>query len=171
MAKIAVMIDKLFEDPEYAEPARRFREKGHELTHLGLEAGSAVTGKRGEERVTVDLAAGDANPEDYGALFIPGGYSPDRLRAKEAPVNFVRRFVQSGRPVFLICHAPQLLITADVLRGRTVTGYVSIRQDIVNAGANFKDEPVVHDGNLVSSRNPGDIPDFTAAALQKLKEK
>ncbi|NLL13582.1 MAG: DJ-1/PfpI/YhbO family deglycase/protease, partial [Fibrobacter sp.] len=109
------------------------------------------------------------NIPSYDALFIPGGYSPDQLRASAAPVKLVRDFMESGKPVFAICHAPQLLITADVLKGKKVTGYKSIIQDIKNAGAEFIDQQVVIDGNLVSSRNPSDIPAFIEACLKKLE--
>ena len=100
---------------------------------------------------------------------IPGGYSPDKLRAHKDAVQFAKEFVQSDKPVFLICHAAQLLITADVLKGRKVTGYTSIVQDIKNAGAEYFDQEVVVDGNLVSSRNPGDLPAFIEASLKKLQ--
>jgi protease I len=100
---------------------------------------------------------------------IPGGYSPDRLRVSEHAVTFVRDFVNSGKPVFAICHAAQLLITAQVLQGRTVTGWKSIVQDIKNAGANFVDQEVVEDGNLITSRNPQDIPAFVERSLKKLQ--
>lgn len=168
MATIAVLIDQLFEDSEYARPAASFREAGHALTNIGLETGEKVIGKRNDESVQIDLNITDADHEEYDALFIPGGYSPDRLRVHEPVVSFVRDFVEAGKPVFMICHAPQLLITADVLKGRTVTGYTSIRKDMENAGATVKDEPVVRDKNLISSRNPHDIPGFIDAALRVL---
>jgi protease I len=91
------------------------------------------------------------------------------LRVDENVVRFTREFVNSGKPVFAICHAPQLLITAQVLEGRKITGYTSIIQDIKNAGAEFIDKEVVEDGNLISSRNPGDIPAFINACVKKLK--
>jgi protease I len=108
------------------------------------------------------------NPGDFDALLIPGGYSPDKLRVDEDAVRFARDFIQSGKPIFAICHAAQLLITADVLRGRKLTGWKSIVQDIKNAGAEYIDAEVVEDGNLISSRKPSDIPAFVKAALRKL---
>jgi protease I len=170
MSRIAVMIDDLFEDVEYTKPVEAFRNEGHEIVHIGKEAGKTVRGKKEQTPVTIDQAARDADAGDFDALFIPGGYSPDKLRAHEEPVDFVRKFVQAGKPVFAICHAPQLLITARVAEGRRMTGYKSIIQDIKNAGAEFVDQDVVVDGNLVSSRNPADIPAFIDASLQKLKE-
>jgi protease I len=169
MSKIAVIIDDLFEDSEYTEPAKAFREKGHTLVHVGLKEGDTVAGKKHGTEVRIDRSVRDVSVDDFDALLIPGGYSPDKLRAHEGPVEFVKEFVNSGKPVFAICHAPQLLISADVLRGRKVTGWKSIVQDIKNAGARFFDEKVVEDKNLVSSRQPGDLPEFIAASLSKLK--
>jgi protease I len=169
MARIAVIIDDFFEDPEYTKPADAFRDAGHELVHLGLKKGAEVEGKRRQAKVRIERAVEDASVDEFDALFIPGGYSPDRLRAHEEAVSFVRDFMNSGKPVFAICHAPQILITAGVLKGKKVTGWKSIVQDIKNAGAEFIDREVVEDGNLVSSRSPRDIPAFIAASLDKLK--
>ncbi|WP_027714027.1 type 1 glutamine amidotransferase domain-containing protein [Desulfuromonas sp. TF] len=168
MAKIAVIIDNLFEDSEYIEPAKAFQDKGHQLIHVGLEAGKTVKGKKKGTEVRIDKAVGDVSVENYDALLIPGGYSPDQLRVDEKAVRFAGDFVKSGKPVFAICHAGQLLITAQVLKGRRFTGYKSIIQDIKNAGAEFVDQEVVVDGNLVSSRNPNDIPAFVKESLKKL---
>lgn len=168
MSKIAVIIDNFFEDVEYTEPAEAFRKAGHELVHVGLEKGKTVTGKKKGTEVRIDQTVGETSVEQFDALLIPGGYSPDQLRVDERAVDFARAFVNSGKPVFSICHAPQLLITADVIRGRKITGYTSIIQDIKNAGAEFIDADVVEDGNLISSRNPNDIPAFTKAALTRL---
>ncbi len=168
MKKIAALITDLFEDVEYQAPAEAFRKAGHEVITVGLKKGSVVTGKTLHTRVTIDTTVKELSVQDFDALFIPGGFSPDILRAHPEPVAFVREFVESGKPVLGICHAAQLLITADVLRGRKITGYVSIIQDIKNAGAVFVDMPVVEDTNLLFSRNPGDIPAFIAASLKKL---
>ncbi len=170
MATIAVLIGEGFEDVEYIQPADAFRAAGHGLVHVGLEQGSVVSGKKRGTPVGIERAVKDASVEDFDALFIPGGHSPDNLRVDEDAVRFVRVFVESGKPVLMICHGPQLLITADVLRGRRVTGWKSIAQDIRNAGAQFIDAPVVEDGSLVSSRNPGDLPAFIDASLKKLEE-
>ncbi len=168
MSKIAVIITDLFEDVEYTSPAEAFREAGHQLVHVGLKKGATVKGKREGTEVRIDLTPGETSIEQFDALLIPGGYSPDQLRVDETAVDFARNFVESGKPVFAICHAPQLLITADVIRGRKITGYKSIIQDIKNAGAEFIDAEVVEDRNLISSRNPGDLPAFNRAALSRL---
>jgi len=169
MAKIAVLLDDLFEDAEYSEPAKAFAAAGHELVHVGLKAGVEVRGETHGTSVYIDQAVQDVSSEIFDALFIPGGYSPDRLRANGMAVALVREFVHSGKPVFAICHAPQLLITAQVLQGRKVTGYKSVIQDIKNAGAQYLDREVVEDDNLISSRSSRDIPAFVQASLAKLQ--
>ncbi len=170
MSTIAVLIDDLFEDSEYTKPAEAFKQAGHELVHVGAEAGKTVKGKKQGTQVHIDKAAKNVAVDDFDAIFIPGGYSPDKLRIHNDVVQFTRDFVDSGKPVLSICHAPQLLITAQAIRGRKITGYVSIVQDIKNAGAEFIDQAVVEDDNLISSRNPNDIPAFIDASLAKLKE-
>ncbi len=168
--KIAVLIDDMFEDVEYAKPATAFIKAGHKLVHVGFETGTTVTGKKAETQVCIDKSIHDVTVGDFDALFIPGGYSPDRLRVDTSMVRFVKDFVESKKPIFAICHAPQLLITAQVLKGRTVTGWKSIVQDIKNAGATYVDAEVVEDKNLITSRSPRDIPAFIKASLKTLKE-
>jgi protease I len=168
MSHIAVLIGERFEDSEYTEPVKAFRAAGHEVVHLGLKAGSTVTGKREGTEVRIERAVAAADPSDYDALLIPGGYSPDHLRAYDGPVRFVRAFMESGKPVFAICHGPQLLITAQVIKGRRVTGWRSIVQDLKNAGAEFVDAEVVVDDNLVTSRRPSDLPAFIEESLKKM---
>ncbi len=169
MSKIAAILTDWFEDSEHTGPAEAFEKAGHTVITVGPEAGRTVRGKKSATEVKIDRAVADVKHDEFDALLIPGGFSPDILRVDEKAVEFVRTFVDAGKPVFAICHAPQLLITADVLRGRTITGYTSIIQDIKNAGANFVDQEVVVDGNLVSSRNPGDLPEFIKACLKKLE--
>jgi protease I len=169
MKKIAVIITDMFEDSEYTEPAAAFTDAGHKLVHLEFKEGKTVRGKRNDTPVKIDKEVKDVSIDDFDPLLIPGGYSPDKLRANDSAVDFARDFVKSGKPVFAICHAPQLLITADVLRGRKLTGYKSIIQDIKNAGAEFIDPEVVVDENLVSSRHPGDLPAFISESLKKLE--
>ncbi|MBE0596478.1 MAG: type 1 glutamine amidotransferase [Desulfuromonadales bacterium] len=168
MATVAVIITDDFEDVEYTKPAQAYQEKGHRLVHLGLQAGKTVKGKKEGTPVLIDRGLRDARVEEFDALLIPGGYSPDKLRVDEDAVRFVRQFVASDKPIFSICHAPQLLITAQVLKGRQVTGWKSIVQDIKNAGADYRDQEVVEDGNLISSRGPQDIPAFVDASLRHL---
>ena len=126
MSKIAVIMTDMFEDSEYSEPVNAFKEKGHQVTHVGLEEGQEVKGKQGKTKAKIDRSVSRASVNDFDALLIPGGYSPDKLRTNKDAVAFAKEFVTSGKPVFSICHAPQLLITAEVLKGRKVTGYKSV---------------------------------------------
>ncbi|MDD1717936.1 MAG: type 1 glutamine amidotransferase [Methanoregulaceae archaeon] len=170
MSNIAVLITDMFQDIEYARPAEAFTKAGHVLVHVGLQAGNQVTGEHGT-KVRTERSVRDVSVGDFDALFIPGGYSPDKLRIDPTAVRFVRQFMESGKPVFAICHAPQILITAQVLKGRRLTGWMSIVQDIKNAGAEYVDAEVVVDKNLVSSRKPEDIPAFMREALDMLEKK
>ncbi|MBE3136917.1 MAG: type 1 glutamine amidotransferase [Thermoplasmata archaeon] len=167
---IAVIIDDLFEDAEYTEPTAAFKKADYTVVHVGLKKGKIVVGKKRGAKVRIDEAVKDVTVEEFDALLIPGGYSPDKLRVDKDAVRFVKDFVESGKPVFSICHAPQLLITAQVLKGRKITGWKSIIQDIKNAGAVFLDQEVVEDDNLISSRSPQDLPLFIKASLHKLQK-
>lgn len=168
MARIAALIADMFEDVEYTKPANAFREAGHDVVNVGVEAGAIVTGKMEKTEVEIDEAVADCSPDDFDALFIPGGYSPDHLRLSQDAIDFAADFVRSGKPVLAICHAGQLLAASDVLAGRRITGYRSIVSELRNAGAEYEDAEVVIDDNLVSSRNPDDLPAFIKASLAKL---
>lgn len=170
MAKIATVITDTFEDVEYTDPAKAFKEAGHEVTTIEFESGKSVTGKQGEATVSIDKGIDDVNPSDFDALFIPGGNSPDNLRADDRFVNFAKHFMDKKKPVFAICHGPQLLITAKTLKGRKATGYKSIQVDMEYAGATVEDkEVVVCQDQLVTSRQPDDIPAFIEESLKLLK--
>ncbi|RYM02918.1 type 1 glutamine amidotransferase [Sporolactobacillus sp. THM7-7] len=167
--KIATVLTNGFEDSEYTEPAKAYKEAGHEVVVIGKEKGETITGEHGA-KVTADASIADVKPDDFDALFIPGGFSPDQLRADDRFVAFTKAFMDADKGVFAICHGPQLLITADTLKGRHATGYKSIVQDLKNAGANFSDEEVVVCSNLVTSRTPDDIPAFNRESLKVLEK-
>lgn len=171
MAKIATLITDMFEDIEYTDPAKAFNDAGHELFTIEKEAGKEVTGKQGEVTLTIDQGIDDANPDDYDALFLPGGFSPDQLRADDRFVNFTKAFMDANKPVMAICHGPQLLISAKALEGRKATGYKSIQTDMEYAGAKLVDEEVaVCQDQLVTSRQPDDIPAFNRESLRVLEQ-
>lgn len=171
MAKIATVITDLFEDVEYTDPAKAFTDAGHEVVTIEKEAGTEVTGKQGEVTLTVDKGIDEVNPDDFDALFIPGGFSPDQLRADERFVTFAKSFMDAKKPVFAICHGPQLLITAKTLEGRKATGYKSIQVDMEYAGAKLVDQEVaVCQDQLVTSRQPDDIPAFNRESLRVLEQ-
>ena len=172
MAKIATLITDMFEDVEYTEPAKAFNEAGHELINIEKEAGKKVTGKQGEAVVTIDKGIDDVNPDEFDALLLPGGFSPDQLRGDDRFVTFTKAFMDAEKPVFAICHGPQLLITAKALEGRKATGFKSIQVDMEYAGATVVDEEVVVCQNqLVTSRQPDDIPAFNRELLKLLENK
>lgn len=171
MAKIATLITNMFEDVEYMDPSRAFNEAGHEVFTIEKEAGKEVKGKQGEAMVKIDHGIDDVNPEDFDALFLPGGFSPDLLREDNRFVAFTKSFMDAKKPVFAICHGPQLLITAKSLEGRDATGYKSIAQDMLYAGAKYVDkEVVVCQNQLVTSRQPDDIPAFNRESLKLLEQ-
>ena len=168
MARIAMPLAEDFEDSEYTVPFERLREAGHEVVVFGPAGGETVQGKRGEARASVTATAEALEPDDFDALVIPGGYSPDHLRLDEATVAFVRDFCESDKPVAAVCHGPQLLIEAGVVEGRTMTSWPSVRTDLENAGARWRDAEVVEDGNFITSRKPGDLDAFCDAILARL---
>lgn len=169
MAKIAVLITNEFEDIEFTSPKEALEAVGHELVTIEKEVGKMVKGKKGET-VQIDKAVNDINPEEFDALFIPGGFSPDLLREHDDIVAFTKYFMDNMKPVFAICHGPQLLITAKTLEGRDATGYKSIRVDMEYAGAKFADkEVVVCQNQLVTSRQPDDLPAFNREIVNILK--
>jgi protease I len=168
MARIAMIADDMFEDVELRQPYDRLRAGGHEVVLVGLAPGKPIAGKQGRERLTTERGVEEVRAEEFDALLIPGGYSPDKLRTSLPMVAFTRAFFDQGKLVAAVCHAPSLLIEADAVEGRTVTSWPSIRTDLLNAGARWVDREVVEDGNLVTSRNPGDLPAFSEAILRRL---
>lgn len=168
MARIAFIVDDLFEDSELKVPYERLRAAGHEVVLVGLERGKRIEGKKQRERVTIERAAHEVSAADFDALVIPGGYSPDHLRASLPMVKLTRDMFLAEKPVAAVCHGPWMLVEADVLDGKTVTSWHSIRTDLINAGARWVDREVVEDGNLVTSRKPGDLEAFSAAILRQL---
>ena len=159
------------EKAELVEPWAALEDAGYEPVLLAPEAGTAQLFEHLDQADTrpVDLTVADADADEYAALVLPGGVAnPDALRMDEDAVAFVREFVASGKPVAAICHAAWTLVEADVLKGRRLASWPSLQTDIRNAGGEWVDEPVVTDGNLITSRNPGDIPSFNNALLEAL---
>lgn len=156
---------------ELTEPWQAVQDAGHTPVLLSTESGKVQTFDHLDKAASfdVDLVVGEAKVEDYAALVLPGGVAnPDALRTDADAVAFVKAFVESGKPVAAICHAPWTLIEADVVRGRSVTSWPSLQTDLRNAGAQWSDEQVVVDRNLITSRNPDDIPAFSRTLLGML---
>lgn len=167
MAKIAFVLADDYEDAEFRRPYETLREHGHETVVIGMHAGEEVEGKRRGDRTVIEMTADDVDAAAFDGLVIPGGYSPDKLRLDPNIVAFVAGMIAADKPVAAICHAPQLLIEADALRGRTLTAWPSVRKDVENAGGKWVDEELVEDGNLITSRMPEDLDAFCSALLAR----
>jgi protease I len=166
--RVALLVEDEFEDQELTGPLEALRQAGATVTVIGPTAGAQYRGKRGRATVAADLSAGEARIQDFDALVIPGGYAPDRMRMRHAMVDLAREAMDAGKPVAAICHGPQLLISANALRGRTLTCWPSIAVDVKNAGGLYVDKPVVQDQNLITSRKPDDVPAFSEAIVRAL---
>ena len=167
--KVAILLGQDFEDSEFKVPYDRLKTEGFEVEIIGREAGEELRGKKGKVTVKATRSIADARPREYDALVIPGGYSPDKLRADERFVRVVREFDALKKPLAAVCHGPQLLITAGLVKGRTLTAWSTIQEDLRQAGANVKDEPVVKDGLWITSRKPEDLEQFADALIAALR--
>jgi protease I len=170
MAKVGFVVGEMFEDSELRVPLDKIAQAGHEVVLIGTEAGKQIEGKKHREKITTELGIDDVSADDLDALVIPGGFSPDHLRTNADMVDLVRDMFDAMKPVAAVCHGPSLLIEADVVDGRTLTSWPSVRTDVINAGGNWIDRECVEDGNLITSRNPSDLPAFSAAILRQLEQ-
>jgi protease I len=166
--RVAILIENHVEDVEFQIPYTALPQAGAEVTVLGSRVNEKYTGKQGVLAIEADATTTDARPSDFDAVIIPGGMAPDRMRTNMKTVRFVQEALGQGKLVAAVCHGPQVLIEGDLLKGRRATGFRAIRKDMQNAGAQFEDSAVVTDGNLITSRRPGDLPIFTAAILRHL---
>jgi protease I len=171
--KIAILTETGFEEVELTEPKKALEEAGATV-HI-ISPQQKVRAFKEHKEWTIELAADvdvkDAKEKDYDGLMIPGGViNPDLMRANESCVAFARSFFEAGKPVAAICHGPQLLIEAGVVKGKTMTSYNSIKTDLQNAGANWVDKEVVVDNGLVTSRSPKDLPAFNKKIVEEFKE-
>jgi protease I len=171
MAKIAFIMDEMFEDSEFRLPYERIKEAGHEPVVIGLKKNKKLEGKNGKETVTTEAAIGDVSADRFDALVIPGGYSPDKIRVDDNMVRFTRSMFESHKPVAAVCHAGWMLAEAGLLKGKTVTSWPSIKTDLINAGAEWVDQEVVEDDNLITSRKPEDLEAFSKALLSQVTQR
>ncbi|MBC8447708.1 MAG: type 1 glutamine amidotransferase [Chloroflexi bacterium] len=167
--RIAVLAEELYQELELWYPLLRLREAGAEVQVIGTGSAETYGSKHGYP-VTVDAAASEVSSDDFDAVIIPGGYAPDRMRRYPALVNFVREMDAQGKVVAAICHAGWVLASAGILQGRQATCFFAIKDDLVNAGAIYLDQPVVRDGNLITSRLPDDLPFFCRTIIEALAE-
>lgn len=165
--RVAVLVADLYEDVELLYPYYRLLEAGHDVEVVGCEEGHTYSGKRGTS-MTSTASADSIDAGSIDAVVVPGGYSPDHMRRCSPMVELVRQVGEAGKPVASICHGPWVLASAGLLEGRRATSFFSMKDDIVNAGAEWVDEPAVRDGNLITSRRPDDLPDFMRALLSAL---
>jgi len=171
--KVAILVADGFEQVEMTKPREALDTAGAETKIVSLKSGQIQGMNHMEkgDKFDVDLTLDDARPEEFDALMIPGGlYNPDALRLNEDALDFARQFFQAGKPVAAICHGPQVLISADLVRGRKMTSWPAIKVDMRNAGARWVDEEVVVDNGLVSSRKPDDIPAFNNKMIEEFGE-
>jgi protease I len=171
--RVLILATDGFEQSELIEPKRALEDVGIETVVASPETGS-IRGWRKDDwgdSVAVDAALDSVSAEDFDALLLPGGQmNPDKLRMDDKAVDLVEAFNDAAKPIAAICHGPWLLVEADVVDGKTVTGWPSIHTDLENAGAEVVDQEVAIDGNLITSRNPDDIPAFSRALIEALSE-
>src|SRR5213082_1673251 len=168
-ARVAVLVEQQYQEMEVWYPIFRLREAGCKVTIVGPEAGATYPSKLGYPAKS-DKSAKDVSPDDFDAMVIPGGFAPDFLRRHEAVIKLVRTLAEQGKPIAAICHGPWILCSTQALKGKRATCFFAIKDDVINAGANYIDAEVVRDGNLVTSRKPDDLPAFMQAIFQAVRE-
>ncbi len=169
MAKIAILVEKIYEDLELQYPRLRLKEAGHQVDVVGPKAGDVYVGKHGYPQ-KADKSAADVKAADYQLIVIPGGSSPDHMRRDGGMVKLVRDAAAKKVPMAAICHGPWMLCSTNVLRGKRCTSFMSIVHDVINAGGKWVDEECVVDGPVITSRTPDDLPAFSNAILQFVSE-
>ncbi|HEX9980289.1 MAG TPA: type 1 glutamine amidotransferase domain-containing protein [Flavobacterium sp.] len=173
MKRIAILATNGFEESELKSPKEHLEEQGWTAEIISPESGKIKAWANGDwgSEYTVDRTLDEASASDYDALVLPGGViNPDKLRVNDQAISFVKEFFNEKKPVAAICHGPWTLINAEVVQGRKMTSYESIRKDLENAGANWSDEEVVVDMGLVTSRSPKDLPAFNRKMVEEIKE-
>jgi protease I len=164
--RIAIFIEKMYEDLEFWYPYLRMKEEGADVVIIGPKV-DTYTGKHGVP-VKSDQSIIGVNSSEFNALIIPGGYSPDHMRRVPEMVQFVKEINEQGKMIAAICHAPWMLASAGALKGKKVTSFFSIKDDLIHAGAEWIDQEVICDQNLITSRNPNDLPVFCKAIIDRL---
>jgi protease I len=167
--RAAILVEQQYQEMEVWYPLYRLREAGCKVTVVGPEAGATYPSKLGYP-VKCDKAAKDVGANDFDLVVIPGGFAPDFMRRTEAMIRFVSAMAEQGKVVAAICHGPWVLCSTQALKGKKATCFFAIKDDVINAGANYVDAEVVRDGNLVTSRKPDDLPAFMQAIFQAVKE-
>ena len=169
--KIAILAEEDFEDSELIEPLKAMKNAGARVIIVGSGSKETYRGKRGKAIIKVDTTADKVGAEDFDAIIVPGGYAADKMRSHQAMVELVRKAYNLGKVIAAICHGPQLLISAEIVKGRRLTSWPSVAVDLRNAGVDWVDAPVVQDGNLITSRKPADLPRFNKAIIEALRDR
>ncbi len=167
--RIAILAENNYQELELWYPLLRLREEGAEVKVIGTGSADTYTSKHGYP-VRVDASVREVSADDFDGVVIPGGYAPDLLRRYPAVLDLVRTLFEQGKVVAAICHAGWVLASAGILKGRRVTSFFAIRDDLINAGAEWVDAEVVRDGNLITSRTPADLPAFCRTIISALEE-
>jgi len=168
--RIAILAEEDFEDSELIEPMKAMKNAGAKVLIVGSGSQESYTGKRGSATIRVDTTADKVKAEDFDAIIIPGGYAPDKMRLHQSMVDLVKKAYDLGKVIAAVCHGPQLLISADIVRGYRVTSWPSVSVDLRNAGAEWVNASVVKDRNLITSRKPADLPRFNKAIIEALSD-
>ncbi|MFD1851056.1 type 1 glutamine amidotransferase domain-containing protein [Oceanobacillus bengalensis] len=168
MANVCFLLADGYEDSEMKNPYEAMNEAGHNTVIVGLEKGVELKGKKGTVSYVSDISINEVSVSEYNAVIIPGGSAPEALRVNDEVIDFVKQANEKGKVIAGICHGPQVMISAGILKGKNSTSFIGIRDDVKNAGATFSDEEVVVDGNIITSRTPKDEPAFIREILNKL---
>ncbi len=166
--RIAILVEDNFEDSELTESLRAMKDAGARVLIVGSGSKKIYKGKRSLAEVKVDTTADKVETSQFDAIIVPGGYAPDKMRLHQSMVDLVRKAHAEGKIIAAICHGPQLLISADIVKGRRVTSWPSVAVDLKNAGAIWVNEPVVKDANIITARKPADLPKFNKAIIESL---
>ena len=165
--KVIILVEQLYNEHEFWYPYYRLKEAGAEVVVVGSGSAGEYTSKSGLP-CTVDTSADQVSAADFDGIVIPGGYAPDHMRRHPSMVKLVKELFEAGKVVAAICHAGWMLASADILKGRTITSFFAIKDDLIHAGANWIDQEVVVDGRLITSREPNDLPAFMRAVIEAL---
>lgn len=170
MKKVAVLLENMFNERELIYPYFRLLDEGYEVHLVGPKKGAVYTSKAGLTEVSTH-ASSDIEAKDYAAVVIPGGFSPDFMRRTQATVDFVREMDRQKKPIAAICHGPWMLASAANIKGKNVTSFFSLKDNLINAGANYLNEEVLVDGNIITSRTPNDLVPFMRETIKAIEGK
>ncbi|MEC2159569.1 type 1 glutamine amidotransferase domain-containing protein [Virgibacillus halodenitrificans] len=168
MARVAFLLDTQFEDSEMKSPYEEIKTEGHEVVIVGNESGTLCHGKNNEVSYRTEISSKEALSEHFDAVIIPGGLAPEALRVNENTIKFVKLLNEQSKIIAGICHGPQVMISADIVKGKTLTCFKGIRDDVINAGAIYVDNEVVYSENIITSRTPKDEAVFIKQILNAI---